>query len=345
MPTGTSRAGTYRRIAFTAPGRLALETVPIPRPGETELLVAPEAVGICGTDLELLDGSMGYLRTGQAAYPIVPGHEWTGIVLEVGSAVTGCEPGDRVVGECTVACGTCEVCRGPAGYHLCPNRTETGIMRRPGALGELLVFPARAAYVVPSQVTVEDAALIEPLAIAYRGMLRLLQGRRPPVVIVGGGTIGLLCGLTARAMGVEDVTVLEPQPGRRAIAEELGFECPRGRVDRRWSAVVEASGTAPGVEAAVGAAAGAAHVLLLGLSGSESVPVDVDRVVLNDMIVKGSLGSPSVWPDVIELVAQGAVVPSRLVSGRYGLEQAAVALAEVRARAAGTLKVRVRPQG
>jgi L-iditol 2-dehydrogenase len=334
----------HTQVTFTGPGDMELETVVTPDPATGELLISPDAVGICGTDLELLNGSMGYLQTGQSSYPIVPGHEWTGTVIDVGAAVTGFQPGDRVVGECTVACGQCHVCRIPDGYQLCPNRTETGIMRRHGALAERLVFPAKAAHIVPTHVAVEDAALIEPLAVAYRGVRRLTGDRRLPLAIIGGGTIGLLSALTARALGVDEVTVIESQPWRRDFARQLGFTCVDQSEDRRWPAVIDAAGTATASAAAISAAAPGGRVLLLGLTGSGPVPVDLDHVVLTDLTVMGSLGSPSVWPHVIDMIASGAIHPSDLVTNTYGLADARVAFAAVGSPAVPTLKVLVRGQ-
>src|SRR5262249_8429256 len=147
-----------RRAVLRAPGELTVETARASRPGPRDLLVYPDAVGICGTDLELLSGNMADFATGFARYPIVPGHGWTGIVAEIGSEVEAFAVGDRVVGECSVGCGTCGQCANGA-YHLCPQRTETGIAGRAGALTTALVFPSRAAHRVPPSVSAADAAL------------------------------------------------------------------------------------------------------------------------------------------------------------------------------------------
>ena len=95
---------------------------------------------ICGTDVEIFDGTMPYFTAGMARYPVVPGHEWVGEVLACGDGVEGFAPGERVVGECSVGCMRCAVCLA-GNYHRCPNRTETGILNRPGAFAERIEFP------------------------------------------------------------------------------------------------------------------------------------------------------------------------------------------------------------
>src|SRR3954449_5858392 len=144
-------------------GAEVLEIVerPDPVPGEGQLLIAPTGVGICGTDIEIFDGSLAYFRMGIATYPIVPGHEWTGTVVDVGKDVVGFEAGDRVVGEVAIGCGVCVRCR--AGRrHLCARRTETGIVHMDGAMASLLRFPAAYAH----RVDFEGAALVEPTSVA-----------------------------------------------------------------------------------------------------------------------------------------------------------------------------------
>ncbi len=105
-------------------------------------------MGLCATDLELLDGSMVYLRHGRAHLPLVPGHEWVARVEDPGAPEPGFAVGDIVVGECSIGCGDCPVCAS-GGYHQCPRRQETGVMNRDGALAQQLRFPARSAHAVP----------------------------------------------------------------------------------------------------------------------------------------------------------------------------------------------------
>jgi 2-desacetyl-2-hydroxyethyl bacteriochlorophyllide A dehydrogenase len=332
----------HRQVALTGPGEVRIEEVRTVEPGTGELLIAPEAVGVCGTDMDLLEGTMGYLTSGETSYPLTPGHEWSGTVLAIGAGVDGFAVGDRIVGEAPIGCGTCELC--VAGeYHLCPDRLETGFIRQPGALTERFLYPARGAHAVPASVSMQDAALIEPAAVAYRGVRRLLAGGGDRIVIIGGGTIGLLCGLTAQALGVRAVVVVEPQPDRRDFATSLGLETSDVALGA-WPMVIEASGREPGMQAALSSTGVGGRLLLIGLCGRPSIPVDIDRIVLKDQTVMGSLSSPGVWPEVIDLVAAGQLRPGRLVTHTFALDEAEAAFAQMAASDPGTVKVHIHPQ-
>jgi 2-desacetyl-2-hydroxyethyl bacteriochlorophyllide A dehydrogenase len=340
--TVATQSSTVRRATITAPRQLELRMATPREPGPHDLVIHPDAIGICGTDLELLDGTMPYLASGFATYPLVPGHEWTGIVTDVGQAVTEFALGDRVVGECSVGCGGCTPCLQGA-YHLCQARTETGIAGRDGALSTQLIFPTRAAHHVPGNVSAADAALIEPLAVAYRGVRRTGAEPSEPLAVIGAGTIGLLCALVARALGTEDVELIDRHAARRDFAASLGFPVAEPRAGHPVRRVIDASGTGPGVATALETCDEGGTVVLLGLTGTPTCPIDVDSIVVRDLTVRGSLGSPNVWPEVIQIVARGQVQPSKLVSHQFTLDDVAEAFELAAQRDPSIRKVIVRP--
>ncbi len=329
-----------RQAVLSGPGRLELQEADVPRPGPDDLIVEPDAVGICGTDLELFSGSMAYLSTGFASYPMVPGHEWTGTVTELGDGVRGFSVGDRVVGECSVGCGHCARCRAGT-YHLCRARTETGIAGRAGALTTAMAFPSTSAHKLPSTVAAADAVFVEPLAVACRALSRLGTAPGQTTGIVGAGTLGLLCAMAGRATGLDEVRFFETDPVRRDFAMGLGFDA--GRPGDRFDAVIEASGTEAGVTVATEACDDGGTVVLLGLTGAESVNVHVDGVVVRDLTLRGSLGSPHTWPQAVALIAAGAVAPSCLVSHEYTLDEVADAYELAAQRRSGVRKIVIRP--
>src|SRR5436309_3434283 len=108
---GSPGSDSALRATILAPHDLTVALAPVIDPLPSQLVIAPDAVGVCATDMELYDGSMPYLTSGFAAYPIVPGHEWTGRVVAIGRDVAGFDVGDRVVGECSIGCGDCDRCR------------------------------------------------------------------------------------------------------------------------------------------------------------------------------------------------------------------------------------------
>jgi L-iditol 2-dehydrogenase len=337
--TGSLGTDTAVRATLLGPSHLAIASEPVPEPPPGQLLIAPDAVGVCATDVELYDGSMPYLRNGFAAYPIVPGHEWTGRVAAVGPEVAGFAVGDRVVGECSIGCGTCDRCRA-GDYHQCPTRQETGIVGQAGGLQQRLAFPARAAHRMAPTVAAADAAMIEPLAIAYRAVERTGAAPGDALTVVGAGTIGLFSALLAQALGLRPHLV-EIDPDRAAFARSLGLElAPEDAA--ATPRVIEASGSHAGRREAVRRCESGGVVVLVGFAGAVG-ELDLDDVVVRDLTVRGSLGSPNVWPAVIRLVETGAVQPSAVVSHELALADAEEAFRLAAGRRPGVRKILVRP--
>jgi L-iditol 2-dehydrogenase len=329
-----------RAIEFHGEERLELVERPDPTPGEGELLIAPTAVGICGTDVEIFDGSLAYFRMGIAKYPIVPGHEWTGEVVDVGAGVTGFSAGDRVVGEVAIGCGVCERC--VAGrQHLCARRTETGIVHMDGAMASRLVFPAAFAHRV--ELAPRAAALVEPTSVALHGVRRgRVGGQR--VLIVGAGPIGLLAAQCARAEGAASVAISDTREDRLTLAGSLGFPAFKGVGDRDLiDVVILCAGGQAAIAAAFTAVRPGGRVVALGLSGKPTIPFDFDGLVVRDVDLIGVLGSVGFWPDAIELITSGRVVTEPLVTGAYGIERTRDALEQL--VKPGTLKVLIEPAG
>jgi L-iditol 2-dehydrogenase len=328
-----------RAIQFLGGERLELVERPDPTPGPGELLIAPTAVGICGTDIEIFEGSLVYFREGWAKYPIVPGHEWVGEVVEAGPATSGFAPGDQVTGETPLGCGQCARCRAGA-YHLCALRTETGILNRDGAMATRMVFPARAAHLA-NGIPARAAALIEPATVALNGVRRGAVDARA-VLVVGAGPIGLLAAQCARAENAASVVVTDTRPDRLALAGKLGLEPHTTDAgEDAYDVVLLCAGGAAALRFALRAVRPGGTVVILGLAGKPEVPVDMDSVVVRDLTVHGVLGSPHVWPDAIELVRSGRVVTEPLVSATFGLDAAREALE--RLSEPGSLKVLIEP--
>lgn len=330
-----------RSIVIAGPGRIEIRERPAPAPGPGELLLAPVAVGLCRTDLELADGSMVYLRQGLATFPLTPGHEWVARVVGHGEGVLGFAPGDLVVGECSIGCSHCRLCLAGS-YHQCPDRAETGILRQAGAMSGLLVFPARAAHRVPADVAVEDAAFAEPAAVALRAVQRADWRPGRSVLVVGAGTIGWLVAAIALDLHGADVAVLDADPGRVGRAEAMGAR--RAKADERFDIVIEASGHPAALHLALASLAPGGRLVVVGLFGQAHLPVDVDRIVVSDHTLAGSLGSPGVWRALLALLGRGRLKPSALVTGRYPLAEAPAAYAALAANAAGAGKLLIFPQ-
>jgi L-iditol 2-dehydrogenase len=300
--------------------------VETPRPASGEVLVSISKVGICSTDIEIYDGVMAYFTMGMAKYPVIPGHEWAGKVVEVGGDVESFKIGDQVVGECSVGCGKCSSCLAGS-YHQCPNRTETGILNRDGGFAQFINFPATFLHKVPDSVLDSAAAMVEPTAIAFNGVKQAGVTPQDEVVIYGDGTIGLMLLQVAQAFGAKNVIVVGATQHRLQKALEMGANhvidvnnCDpvkelqalgRGNLP---SVVLEATGFPQAVEQALNSVRPGGRIVLQGLLGGKKVPVNFDSLVIGDITLRGALGSPGIWPDVIDLIACGSLKPDVIVT-------------------------------
>jgi L-iditol 2-dehydrogenase len=329
-----------KSVLIDGPDRFSLGDVALGEVPPGHLLLAPLLVGICGTDLELFSGSMIYLRNGMAQYPVIPGHEWVAVVVEVGPGVLGFAAGDRVVGEVSIGCGSCTDCE-TGNYHRCASRSETGFMGLPGALRERMLFPASSAHLVPVGVDNRDAALAEPLAVAFQAVRKADIHPGDRVLVVGAGTIGMLVAMVLRSAFDCTVFVLSDRADRTQVASGLGFSIHQPGTS--YPRVIEAAGGVGAVADAISALAPGGRLVVTGLSGQESVSVPMDSVVVNDQEIVGSLGSPGVWPEVLNLLAGKKLRPSDLVTHVFSLDEIdqAIALARSGSDSVGKILVRV----
>ena len=346
-----------RAVEFRGAGSLAIVERPDPVAGPGQVLVAPEAVGICATDIEILDGVMAYFRTGDASYPIVPGHEWIGTVHSVGPGVEGFAAGDTVVGDPSAGCGECSRCRAGR-YHLCAKRTETGIMGQDGAMATRMVAFAGTTHKV-ARPAWDAGALIEPASVALNAA-RHAPCAGSTVLVLGAGAIGLLAAQSARLEGAARVIVANAsRADRMELATSLGADealvLPRDAAQAAAAlrqlageagidVVLLCTGAVAAMDLAVAVTRPGGTVVVVGLFGEARVPVDLDTVVTNDLRLIGVNGSPHLWPDTIAAVMSGALVLEPLVSHRFPLERAAEAMELARRAPPGTLKVLITPQ-
>ncbi len=330
-----------RAFVIEAPGRGVVRAVPVPRPGAGQVVVDVERAGVCGTDVELLDGTMPYLHDGSACYPLRPGHEWSGRVAEVGPGVDPALRGKHVTGDTMLGCGRCAPCRAGR-HHLCPDRYEIGIRRGwPGALAERVLVPSTALHVLPDDMDPGVAALVEPAGTAWRAA-DAAAGTR--VCVWGPGTLGLLTLLFCRAGGAA-VDVVGPDPASRELALRLGARAcyhPDDAPTGGYDAVVDAS-TGAGVPArALDQVDPGGRVVLVGVAGAPSL-VDARSAVLRDVTIVGLLAASLGLEQAVSAFARGAVRPAPLIDRVVRLDDLAAVLSGGGPSTSGAPKVQVLP--
>jgi L-iditol 2-dehydrogenase len=340
-----------RALLVSEPGTYAVQEVPDPVPGPGEVLVEVAAAGICGSDLELLDGRRpaAYVR-----YPVVPGHEWAGRVARLGPGVTGLRPGDPVVAEGLRTCGVCPRCA-EGRTNLCSAPyAETGFTH-PGALADGVVVPATLVHRLPADRPVEDAALLEPAACVAQGLLEAgvpRPGSR--VAVVGDGPLGLLAVLLLRTTSPTELVLVGRRPGRRRRGHEGGATGVVDAADRerlaalagRFDLAVEATNKPEGAASALALLRRGGTGVLLGISGSGRTTIDPDTITLGNLRVQGIFAaSRAAWRWVVELYGLGMLDPGPLVTHRFGLDELPRALATLQAPGSDAVKVLIHPDG
>lgn len=284
-------SGTYRAVVIEGPGKARLVERPVPVPGPGEVLVKTAWQGICATDLEVLEGTLGYYKNGMAKYPIVPGHEFSGTVTATGY---GFAVGEHVVIECIQGCGSCPACLRDDAI-ACPARREMGVMNLDGGYAELVLAPARAVHRVPPGVSLRAASLAEPLAVVCKGLRRLAPAWGPEpeprrVAVLGGGAIGTLTALVLKARGHRPA-VFDRDAGRRALLAKAGLEARDALAGLgEFDAFVEATGSGDALHAALSGSRPGAAFLLLGFPYDDR-PFSFETLVGYDRTVVGSVGS------------------------------------------------------
>jgi 2-desacetyl-2-hydroxyethyl bacteriochlorophyllide A dehydrogenase len=284
----------HRAVVIHGPRQASLDIVNTPaiRPGE--VLVKVAYVGVCATDLEILNGRLGYYKSGLAKYPIVPGHEFSGRIAAVGGRVRDFAEGDRVVVECIQGCGTCTACQrmNPIG---CEERAEVGVIGRDGGYADYMVTSARFVHRLPDGVSLKCAAVCEPMAVVMKGLRRLQSawGVHPgprKCAVVGGGPIGHLTARTLAARG-HAVTVLDRNPARLELlkGDEIAVASGLDKLPG-FEVVVEATGDPDALHNILHQSGAGATILLLGLPYAHR-EFSFESIVGYDKTIVGSVGS------------------------------------------------------
>lgn len=331
-----------RSVRYEGSGHLAVADATPRSPGPGEVQVEVAYTGICGTDLHILQGHMDH----RVSLPAVIGHEMSGRVAVVGEGVSGWEPGDPVTVMPLAACGDCPACRAGNG-HICHDLVFIGIDAE-GSMQSRWTVPADTLLRLPRSLPLEQAALVEPVAVAVHDVGRAGLSPSERVLVVGGGPVGLLISLVARLQGA-DVLLSEPDPERRSLADQLGLATldPRagdvGSAVTAWSdgagadVAFEVSGATPGLADAVASLSVRGRLVLVAIH-PEPREVDLFRFFWRELTLIGArLYTREDFERAVELVGGGELDVTPLISRVEPMDAAASAFEAL--RSGGAMKV------
>jgi L-iditol 2-dehydrogenase len=341
-----------KTLLLTKYNHLEIKDAPVPAPAPDEILVRVAACGICGSDVHGYDGS-----SGRRIPPIVMGHEAAGIIEALGGGVTDLHVGERVTFDSTISCGACEFCaRGEV--NLCNNRQVLGVScgdyRRAGAFAEFVVVPAHIVYRLPASISFPEAALLEAVAVAIHAVSLAKIAPGNTALVIGAGTIGLLCLQALRVAGCLRVFVADPDESRLALAKTFGatevLSAPSEFAERvkqftngeGVDVVVEAVGRNESIAASIDAVRKGGAVILVG-NISPEITIPLQKVVSRQIRLQGSCASAGEYPRSIELMASGAIDVKPLITTVAPMEEGPAWFARLHSREPGLTKIVLTP--
>lgn len=313
------------------------------RPPEAgEVLLRVRAVGLCSTDVHIIQGRVRFKEP-----PFVLGHEVSGEVVEIGPGVGRVKPGDRVTVDSVVGCGICPLChRGSTQY--CPDGSEIG-MSVDGGMQEFLYVPERNLFPIPDRISHEESAILD---IEVYGALRKPGVEKDCILLVlGPGPGGLVAVQLGKILGAGKVILTGARPERLLLGKRLGADVILDSSSPQLAKMVlehtggrgpdmlfDAAGTAESLRTALDLVAPQGKVVLYGVHGAPVPAVDIDHIILKDIVVYGALSDRLGWEDMIGWVAGGKLNLSDIITNRFPLERAQEAYETVRDRRGGAIK-------
>ncbi|MCK5347531.1 MAG: zinc-dependent alcohol dehydrogenase family protein, partial [Candidatus Heimdallarchaeota archaeon] len=304
-------------IKIERPNHVSVVEVPIAEIGENEILIKVMASGICGTDIHILRGK--YLGN----YPVIPGHEFSGIIEAVGRDVTNFHPGERVAVEPNLACGKCSQCLANR-QNFCENWQAVGVTL-PGGMAEYAVVPEASAFNI-AELPFEHGALMEPLSCVLHGIEQTGVQLADKIVIIGAGPIGNLLLQIMRLQGVVHITIVEKRAARASLAKDMGADCILSGIDKLkpnyYDVVVDATGDISLMACTTNFVRRGGTVLLFGVPPRKAtIHLDAFEIFHKGLRMLSSFTSVRNSQQALALLQSGRVDVSGLISHKMPLAE------------------------
>jgi len=315
---------TMKALVLEEYNKLVYKDMPVPGISETEVLIEVKACGICGSDVHGMDGSSGRRHT-----PLIMGHEASGIIVARGEQVSSFSEGDRVTFDSTIYCGKCFYCRKGL-INLCDNRRVLGVSpkeyRQHGAFAQYVVVPEHILYRLPDGLSFEQAAMVEPVSIAFHAVNLTPISLNDSVVVIGAGMVGLFVVQALRAAGCGTIIAVDIEQSKLDTALKLGAdhgllagavdvpEAVRGLTENHGAALaVEVVGNTAAVNTAISSLRKGGSLTIVG-NLSPTVEFPLQEVVTRQISVNGSCSSCGEYPACLDLIARGVINVDEMIS-------------------------------
>jgi L-iditol 2-dehydrogenase len=332
-----------KALIVKAPNQLEIIETPKPKVGPRDLLAKVSYCGICATDIAIVTGMSSFVEDGLVQYPVRIGHEWSGIVEEVGSEVTEFKPGDHVVADDGVPCLQCKTCLS-GNYSFCPNGRSVGTVGNfwEGSFAEYMVMPAQIVYKLKPDTDLMEAACVEPACIAMHGVVKAQAKPGQKALVIGTGPIGLSAVGLLKAVGVTTVMMMGRRDSKLEYAKKMGADILINNTKQDPARIIaeetegtgvdivlETSGNPEAFKECLGYVRAGGKIALLGFYEKKLDGFDIDKVVLNAIDLVGVAGMPNVARAVIDLMESGRVSFKPLITSVYPFSRVKEAIQKV----------------
>jgi 2-desacetyl-2-hydroxyethyl bacteriochlorophyllide A dehydrogenase len=322
------------------PGTIVVKEVADPQVSDHDVLIRVMASGICGTDIHIFKGE--YLGT----YPVIPGHEFSGVVEKVGPKVHRIKVGDRVAVEPNIACDNCSACLNNR-QNFCENWNGVGVTL-PGGFAELAMAPEKAVFPI-GDLAFESGAFVEPLSCVLHGVQRAGFSLGDRVLIIGAGPIGILLSKTIQLQGSAEITQIDKNQSRLELAKKSGAARTETSFDALkmydYDVVVDATGVPPLMEKTLSYVRSGGKVLLFGVPPQGAkINLDAFTIFSHGLTILSSYTSVRNSIQAVRLLSSGRIDVKPLVSHVLPLKDFQKGIELIQKGTEGTLKVLIDPR-
>lgn len=336
-----------KQAQMTEPGKIEFRDVEKPQIGDNEILMQTQRIGVCGSDIHVFHGLHPY-----TSYPVVQGHEVSGVIAEVGKDVEDLSVGDKITFTPQIVCGVCYACLHGM-YHICETLKVMGFQTG-GAGQEYFVLPEWNILKLPPDFSMDHAAMIEPIAVAVHALERGGGAKGRKVLVLGGGTIGNLMAQTAKALGAELVMITDVSDYKTDIATAVGIDVAINTTKEDLGAailshfgsnkadlILECVGVQATVDQAVENARKGTTIVIVGVFGNKPT-VDLGLVQDRELSLVGTLMyQKKDFAKAIELISAGSMNLDELVTHRFKFDDYLAAYHEIETSDGHYMKVMI----